>query len=53
MTPPNIEVSELGQFFSQCHFLGLALSALEARKLRFPVRPKMHQLEHMKLRTGL
>lgn len=40
-------------FFSQYHFLGLALSALEARKLRFPVRPKMHQLEHMKLRIGL
>ena len=29
--------------------LGLALQALRAGKLRFPVRPKMHSLEHMML----
>ena len=28
---------------------GLALDALSSGKLRFPVRPKMHQFEHMKL----
>ena len=28
---------------------GLALWALESGKLRFPVRPKMHSLEHLKL----
>lgn len=28
---------------------GLALAALGERKLRFPVRPKMHSFEHMSL----
>ena len=42
----------VGLYFSNVYsnqFRGLSLWALEDRKLRFPVRPKMHSLEHMSL----
>ena len=34
-----------------CAIPGLAMQAVQDRKLRFPVRPKMHSLEHLMLCT--
>ena len=43
------KLCELNGTFSNLHIQGLANWALSEKRMLFPVRPKMHSLEHLSL----